>query len=184
MILRRYFNINAQDFTEEKGYPTTTLYNWLDYFVDSTPNLGSSWGGYWGLYWGTFFFEGTEDELKEEAFLEGLYGLGTNYVNILITTNCDVSYLASRGYPDDMETDQTGLDELEIANRLVPLEFVRDSASEMKELLKWMVGNGFWQVNYLLGGRVGDVASNDTAVHPAMRQALFQVIPRLKCYTF
>ena len=38
-----------------------------------------------------------------------------------------------------------------------------------------MVHNGGIIFNYILGGAVNDVGDNDTAVHPAMRKAIWQI---------
>eukprot|EP00463_Aulacantha_scolymantha_P002443 TRINITY_DN316_c0_g1_i2.p1 TRINITY_DN316_c0_g1~~TRINITY_DN316_c0_g1_i2.p1 ORF type:complete len:176 (-),score=18.17 TRINITY_DN316_c0_g1_i2:341-868(-) len=49
----------------------------------------------------------------------------------------------------------------------------------MKEILIWMISNGgimrIYTLGYILGGKMMDVATDATAVHPVMRQSVFQI---------
>lgn len=163
------FTIN--DFYEPT-WDIKTLVKWIGVLVDSAPTFDRKWGGYWTLNSGIFYYQGTDEELKRDEFLIKIASLG----NIRWDGwKCAESYFAARGGPDDMSTDQTSQKEFNIASRLVPMSFVKDNPEKMKETLEWMISNGFYTFNYIIGGKMMDVAADATAVHPAMRESVFQI---------
>ena len=164
-----YFYVN--DFYEPK-YDTKTVLKWIDLLVDSAPTLDPKWGGYWTLSSGILYYQGTESEARNDEFLKKIAALGSI---TWVSFRCADSYFAARGGPDNLGTDQTGQDKFNIASRLIPMDFVKDSPEKMKGILKWMIPNGFHTFNYIIGGKMMDVASDATAVHPAMRQSVFQI---------
>lgn len=164
------FSFQTSDFYAPY-WDTKTVYEWINFLVDAAPLLSPNWGGYWGFNFGIFYFEGDEEDMLSDEFYKGIIALG----NIEKTIKCDQSYFSVRGGPDEMQTDQTGLNEFNIASRLIPLKFVKEQPSEMKEIFKWMVNNGWHTFNYIIGGKMMEVAHDDTSVHPAMRKSIFQM---------
>ena len=157
---------------KEPLYDTTTVFKWISLLVDSAPTLDTKWGGYWTLASGIFYYQGTEDETKNSEFYKKINGLG----NISWQSfRCGESYFAARGGPDNLATDQTGQKQFNIASRLIPMDFVEKQPDKMKGILIWMIYNGFFTFNYIIGGKMMDVATDATAVHPAMRQSVFQI---------
>ena len=157
---------------KEPLYDTTTVFKWINLLVDSAPTLDTKWGGYWTLNSGIFYYQGTEDETKNSEFYKKINDLG----NISWASfRCGESYFAARGGPDNLATDQTGQKQFNIASRLIPMDFVEKQPDKMKGILIWMIYNGFFTFNYIIGGKMMDVATDATAVHPAMRQSVFQI---------
>lgn len=157
---------------KEPLYDTTTVFKWISLLVDSAPTLDTKWGGYWTLASGIFYYQGTEDETKNSEFYKKINDLG----NISWQSfRCGESYFAARGGPDNLATDQTGQKQFNIASRLIPMDFVEKQPDKMKGILIWMIYNGFFTFNYIIGGKMMDVATDATAVHPAMRQSVFQI---------
>ena len=164
------FSFGINDFYNPT-WNVATVYEWISLLVDSAPTLDHRWGGYWGFNFGIFYFEGKEAEMKDDEFYKDIIAL----VNIESSTKCDKSYFSVRGGPDAMITDQTGQNEFKIASRLIPLKFVKEEPADMKGIFKWMVSNGFETFNYIIGGKMMDIAPDATAVHPAMRESVFQM---------
>ena len=82
------------------------------------------------------------------------------------------SYYASRG-GSNITTDETGQKEFSIASRLIPRHWViKEEKREVFETLRFLLHNGGFIFNCILGGAVNDVGDNDTAVHPAMRKVI------------
>jgi hypothetical protein len=150
-----------------------TIYKWIELLVDSVPSLDYRWGGYWFLNSAQFFYQGTEQEVKNEEFYKNIVKLGSIK---WVSFRCAESYYAARGGPDKLSTDQTGHDTIAVASRHVPLKFVENNPNKMKKILKWMVHNGLHTWNYIIGGKMMEVADNATSVHPAVRRAIFYMI--------
>ena len=167
-------------------YNPKTINKWLDLLVDEIGTLDRRWGGYWTLYSAVFYYEGTYDQIVASDFLNKViktfnYNVSdpNSPANVItfVTFQCAESYFALRGGPDHLTTDQTGQKELNIASRLIPTAAVADAAGRqhVKEVLQWMVLNGFSTFNYIIGGAMNDVGPNATAVHPVMRASVFQM---------
>lgn len=161
----------VNDFTAPT-YDTKTVLKWISLLVDFAPKLDTKWGGYWTLNSGIFYYQGNESELRNDAFFRKISTLGNiSWGNL----RCAESYFAARGGPDNLGTDQTGQKNFNIASRLIPMDFVKNNPDKMKGILIWMIYNGFYTFNYIIGGKMMDVATDATAVHPVMRQSVFQI---------
>jgi hypothetical protein len=63
-----------------------------------------------------------------------------------------------------------------ISARLMPESVVREQPNEVFDLLyKISLSDGLGPVNYFLGGKVNQVADDATSVHPAMRNAIWNI---------
>uniref|UniRef100_A0A7M5XHT2 FAD-binding PCMH-type domain-containing protein n=2 Tax=Clytia hemisphaerica TaxID=252671 RepID=A0A7M5XHT2_9CNID len=159
-------------------YYTGTVDSWLEEWVKLSPNLDNRWGGYWTLNTLILYFVGSEEDAKA-TFINDFNKWKNDLPaleKLAVTTNiltADSYFNIRGGY--QMDTDKTGERTINIASRLIPREFVLNEPEEALEHLKWMVRNGFFTFNYLLGGVVMDPSKDETAVHPAMRKAVWQI---------
>jgi len=155
-----------------------TVDAWIEKWVELSPNLDRRWGGYWTLNTAIMYFVGNKSEAERtfineiQAFKDALPEKEKALVVLKVEET--PSYFDSRS-GDNMTTDPTGEDNFNIASRLIPRDWVTQNKQEAKDLLKWLVRNGFYTFNYILGGRVTEVGRNATAVHPAMRKAIWQI---------
>ena len=162
----------VEDFNEPL-WDAKTVYKWIDLLIDFAPNLDRKWGGYWFLNSAQFFYQGTEEEVKNEEFYKKIVELG----NVeWVSFRCAESYFAARGGPDDLSTDQTGFEKFTVASRHVPMDFVQNNPQKMKEILKWMTHNGLYTWNYLIGGKMMEYSEDVASVHPMVRKSLFYMI--------
>ena len=146
---------------------------WIDVLVDSAPTFDVKWGGNWAVSFGDFYYQGTAQEMKKDEFYKKITLLDKEMVKF----NCAKSYFAAKGGPDNLQTYVSGWDTYHVASRLVPMEFVKNSPDKLKDILKWIIQNDIPSNahSYILGGKMMDVATNATAVHPAMRRSVFQI---------
>jgi len=166
-----YSEVNVKNFTR-------AVIEWINFWTDKSPHLDNRWGGYWTLSSGIIYFVGNKadamttfgndvvafkDNLPDE--LKSIFQLSMEQHN---------SYYDARG-AENMTTDLTGFEEFNIGSRLIPRELVVKDPAKAKDALKWLVNNGFSTFNYFLGGVMSNVSRDSTAVHPAMRQAVWQI---------
>eukprot|EP01062_Namystynia_karyoxenos_P019979 TRINITY_DN17559_c0_g1_i1.p1 TRINITY_DN17559_c0_g1~~TRINITY_DN17559_c0_g1_i1.p1 ORF type:complete len:641 (+),score=170.45 TRINITY_DN17559_c0_g1_i1:83-1924(+) len=150
---------------------------WIDFWTDVSPTLDRRWGGYWTLNMHLLYFQGSMADARS-TFLDRLEswknGLPSD-LQPLVKQSAEAfpSYWDERGR--GASTDPGGHATLNIASRLVPREWLLTNGTQMKATLNWLAQNGFDTWNYILGGAVSDVAEDATAVHPAMRRAIWQI---------
>lgn len=154
-----------------------TVDNWIDFFVDNAPTLDLKYNGYFSLNSALIYYQGTESEAQSDPFfVEEIPNLG----NITWTQfRCAESYIAARGYPDNWGTLPTGNWKMHVKNRLIPIDFMQHNPEETKDILKWIawVAGDWYTQSYFLGGQVNAVGEDETAVNPAMRRSLLQIMP-------
>ena len=157
---------------------TVTVDSWLEKWVELSPNLDHRWGGYWTLNSVILYFVGTEQDARAtfindfDQWKNGLPKAEKDTVRHNIKQA--KSYFDVRG-GKDISTDKTGQETINIASRLIPRDFVVNEPKKAADTLKWLVRNGFFTFNYLLGEAVTNPSHNATAVHPAMRKAIWQI---------
>jgi len=157
---------------------------WIDFIVEkSATGIDTRWGGYWNLSGSvTFWFVGSLTD-AEDTLIDEIRALRDSLPAILkpkfrVEVDEHKSYLDYRGgrYPDHMGTDATGWSKFYIGSWLVPKsDLDGDGIYTAKHTLKSIARTGFSMFNYLLGGAVNNVPPGDTAVHPVMRQAVWQL---------
>jgi len=89
------------------------------------------------------------------------------------------SYYDLRGgadVADPDETSETGGDWSNLGSRLVPRDWVVDEPAAAKALILDLAHQGGGGSNYFLGGAMADVAADATAVHPAQRSAIWNIM--------
>ena len=158
---------------------TETVDSWLAKWVQLSPNLDRRWGGYWTLNSLILYFVGSEQDARTtfiNKFDEWKNSLPKENQrdSVFVNIKKGKSYFDVRG-GEDITTDKTGQQSINIASRLVPREFLVNNPAKAVDTLKWLVRNGFSTFNYLLGEAVTNPVANATAVHPAMRKAAWQI---------
>jgi len=173
--------------------------SWIDFWVDISPTLPVEWtGGYWttsGI--SQLFFKGTEAEARAtfidslEAWKAGLGLDSADQEKVQIVVYEVPSYWQSRTdacYDDSgnliqnpsclkygAATDETGSVSTTPKSRMAPRDFVtKNGGAQAKETLKWILHNG-GAFNYFLGGNIANVAGNATAIHPSVRDSLWNI---------
>lgn len=166
-------------------------FSWVDFWVDESPYLDRRWGGHWnelGFASGLFFMGNADD--AETTFMRKLRSWKTSldpWAADMVTIRAFevpkyvgqcYGHCRERGVMDSEHwTNTAGATDLTTANRLVPREFVIQNSSSIKEFLKLQVISGhFGNLHYLLGGAMSEIGHDETSVHPAMRQALYQFV--------
>lgn len=157
---------------------TKTVDSFLERWVSLSPYLDRRWGGYWTLNNLIMYFVGNKQD-AERTFVDSLYkwrdSLSPSQQSAVEITLTEFdSYYNSRG-GNKMTTDQTGQNTFNIASRLIPRDWVIKNKETALSTLRWIVRNDFFTFNYILGGAVTEVGDNETAVHPAMRKAIWQM---------
>ena len=150
----------------------------IDFWVEESPKLDHRWGGYWKLNEYILYFVGSMEDAKS-TFLNKVEKWKASHHSaiqpmIIFHALSAKSYYDVRG-GEKMWTDKTGDPSFNIASRIIPRDFVVENKKKTKETLKWLTRNGFSTFNYLLGGEMMSIAANATAVHPAMRRAIWQI---------
>ena len=169
---------------------------WLSYWIQVSPTLDTRWSGFWNGAGCYLVFVGS----KEDALTTFVNSFNTWYETELTTSEFEAdvwgayppisaiesfdSWFDFRGGEDCVGgkpdcTDQTGdaYNGVEyFAARLMPQDVVVNKPNETLEMLMTLVEiGGLGPVNYYLGGHMMNATSNATAVHPAMRKALWAV---------
>jgi len=172
-VTHLYFNIQNIAKGEVK-----TVDSWLEKWVELSPHLDNRWGGYWTLNQLIMYFVGNKSEAMAtfgDSILAWKDSLSADEKStVVFFIKEDKSYFDSRD-GDNMTTDKTGMAEFNIASRLIPRDWVVNNPTKAVETLRWLVRNGFYTFNYILGGAVTDIPPLATAVHPAMRKAIWQI---------
>ena len=50
-----------------------------------------------------------------------------------------------------------------------------DNGTTAKATLHWMIENGLYTLNYFLGGAINAITPNATAVHPSVRESIWNM---------
>jgi hypothetical protein len=183
----------------EYASPTSvnnTLSSWLRFWIKNSPDLDNRFGGYWNAGGVHLVFAGTRDEANV-AFLNefqewywkslvpnaGFVPFVFGAVSPFDSTYESSSWYEYRGgeiaYNNPELTDKTGdsyADAQFISARLMPRLTVKDNPSVVYDLLLDLaLRNQLGAVNYILGGSIRNVTDDATAVHPALRNALWNV---------
>lgn len=135
-------------------WPHLLTYSFLDFWVDRSPHLDNRWGGYWTLNTFVMYFQGSRED-ADKTFINDVNAWiksksSEDQRKITFTVSSHDSYYNQRG-GKWATTDKTGQIEFFIASRLVPKSFVVNDPAAAKSMLKWMVNNGFYTFNYILG---------------------------------
>eukprot|EP01006_Ploeotia_vitrea_P012165 TRINITY_DN32340_c0_g1_i1.p1 TRINITY_DN32340_c0_g1~~TRINITY_DN32340_c0_g1_i1.p1 ORF type:complete len:457 (-),score=34.81 TRINITY_DN32340_c0_g1_i1:98-1429(-) len=184
-VVRLYAEVKSAD-TSKWGAVGSAGKKMGDLWLQESPNLDKRWGGYWS---GTLFlltFQGSRAE-ADQTFLNKWEQVKDTFTEnereVLITSVEEKdSYWESVG--KGATTDPTGAEDFPIAARLVPRDWVIANPDKARELMDKARLHGSF--NYVLGGAINEVAVEDTAVHPAMRKAVWNIIggdPTLVNYT-
>ena len=162
---------------EDLGVFLYLVNRFIDQWVDVSPHLDRRWGGYWGLNFFILYYQGSNNDDVQSTFIDDMEAwkasLGPIGERIVLLVRPFPSYWDSRGR--GATTDPTGQEFNDIASRLIPRDFVVNNGTAAKNMLKFLANHGFGLFNYFLGGAVADVAPTATAVHPALREAIWQI---------
>ena len=94
--------------------------------------------------------------------------------NVVYSFKQEKSYFDIRG-EEDIEKAETGQRSGNMASRLVPHDFVVNNSRKATRMLKFLLLQNPGFGHYFLGGVVNDPEAEATAVHPAMRKAVWQI---------
>jgi FAD/FMN-containing dehydrogenase len=166
---------------------------WLDYWFKVSPTLDNRWGGIYNV--GELFitFVGTRKEAME-TFVNDLVDWYKQEFEPCAIKTPGISLEAPKAveqkswyqfmggdaaHQNPTMTIPTGGDynhEATLGSRLVPLEYALKKPGKIVELLLELAKRGtITGPNYLLGGQVGHVDDDDTATHPAVRLAGYNI---------
>jgi len=192
-IVEVNFWYGGYDWAEKNEYDAliTAIDTWFEFWIEKSVNLDSRWSGFFNIFGAHLLFAGSEDDarttfiddfnrwywndLDKSGWREGYFGALPPEVKV------HSSWYDYKGGPDAAgnpdATDATGLSYSGIntmAARLMPRSVVVERPEEVKQLLLDIAGSlGF--VNYFLGGKMNDVSTNETAVHPALRKSVWSI---------
>ena len=158
----------------------STLISFIDFWVESSLKLDPRWGGYWTGTSLNLFFLGNKND-AEITFRSNV----TSWIASLPEVQQKRIWLSnSYEYPSywdardrNKTTDKTGSQELNLASRHIPREWVANNTKIVKDLLYQLVWNteGTIVTSYILGGTVADVGENVTSINPSMRKAIWSL---------
>jgi hypothetical protein len=166
---------------------------WLQYWVSVSPSLEERWSG--SFSGGEMFlsFTGTQSDAMESfgtEFMQWYWkvfypsareteGLHTDAPTMWETPSWYQYKGGEEAYREPLKTIQTGgdyHDEASIGARLVPLDIALTKPNLLVDLLVDLTKRGtLTGVNYFLGGNINKISANATAVHPAMRKAIYHI---------
>ena len=154
-----------------------TVYSWIRKWVELSRNLDHRWGGFWlpsGL--GLFFFVGPEKDARI-TFIDNLEHWREclpkdEKENVVFQINKGKNFWDLRRILAEVNTGQGNI---KFSSRLVPRDYVVNNPEKAVALLKRLLEESPPLLYYFLGGKINDVDTNQTAVHPAMRKAVWQV---------
>jgi len=162
---------------------------WVDFWVEVSPTLDTRWSGYFGpngFY--PFVFSGSledakstfldkfdawyENVLDKSEWISDVWGNPAKPGDSVTTHGSWKSFMDMFPY-FDINTSEAIASQ---SHRLMPHDTVVQKPKEVKKLLADVIlmdGLGPW--NYFLGGKMNDVPEDATAVHPAMRNAIWHL---------
>ena len=170
---------NALQLTMVIQNPTSTpvaVDSWIRKWVELSPHLDRRWGGNWLTTGLRLFFVGTEKDARStfithlEQWRECLPKHEKE--NVIIQISKGKSYWDLRRTQNEIGT---GIGNTNVASRLIPRDFVVNNPKKVVEILKRTLADVTFAPHYFLGGAVSDVDIEETAVHPAMRKAVWQI---------
>jgi hypothetical protein len=175
------------------------LSEWLKFWIEVSPDLDDRFGGYFNARGVHLAFAGTREEANEAflnrfqewyntvllpkaGFIPGVFGAFSPFDATSVQDSWYTYKGGAAAYNNPDSTDATG-DSYQgaeyISARLMPESVVREQPNEVFDLLyKISMSNGFTglgPINYFLGGKVNQVADDATSVHPAMRNAIWNI---------
>ena len=156
--------------------------SWIRKWIAISPNLDRRWGGSWTIATLGLYFVGAEKDARStfiNSFEQWRECLPKSQINrVVYNIKKGENYFEVRGGEDEiiLSNPTTGQASSNIANRLVPRDFVANHPAKAANLLKHILLNGkVGAPNYILGDAVTYPAADATAVHPAMREAVWQI---------
>jgi len=169
----------------------------LKFWIEKSPQLDKQWNGFFNgiglhlLFFGPYedarstFIDAMDDWylnvlIPNTAMIEGTWGAYKPSDTITNYTSWYEYKGGAENYGKPEATDATG-DAYsfvpEMFARLVPLDVATNQPDELLEVLMALTEKDqFGPINYFLGGAINDVPVNETAVHPAMRKAIWNII--------
>ena len=149
-------------------------------WIKNWPNLDRRWAGFFLSNFLLLYFVGLEKDARStfiddfEHWRECLPKSQKN--DVVYSFKQGKSYFDVRSGEENIETLDTGLRPYSIASRLVPRDFVVNNPRKAARMLeRLMMDTAVSALNYFLGGAVNDPEADATAVHPAMRKAVWQI---------
>jgi hypothetical protein len=173
------------------------LDTWFSFWIEKSPYLDSRWSGFFNAAGAHLTFSGSMEDAKS-TFLDDWnewYRLldKTDWVTNVFGALPPQSKVYNSWYnykggdnavanPD--ATDTTGdayKGAAAIAARLMPQSKVITDKDAVKNLLITMTYAGeLGVINYFLGGEINNVSTLETAVHPALRKSIWNIISTTK----
>lgn len=160
----------------------------LEYWVAKTPYLKNEVAGaWWGPDFAEIFFvgNGNQTELINESFLNDYDDWLENVLRAQNFTGNREYKLFESWYDAMGGENETGVldggqcrgcdDFAYIATRLIPQQMVIDDPTGTVDILHDIAEKHSGFGAYWLGGAVNDVPADATAVHPAMREAIYGI---------
>eukprot|EP01006_Ploeotia_vitrea_P009655 TRINITY_DN2345_c0_g1_i1.p1 TRINITY_DN2345_c0_g1~~TRINITY_DN2345_c0_g1_i1.p1 ORF type:complete len:514 (+),score=61.64 TRINITY_DN2345_c0_g1_i1:77-1618(+) len=155
----------------------------MEFWLGVSPDLDNRWGGYWSGHHLYLIFQGSRSD-AESTFINSFTSWSTDTLtgderaSLTTETTDHASYFATIRNPSStvgVHVDTTGASPVDIAARLVPRSWV---ANNQQSALSLLVNHTqtFPVSSYLLGGVINNVATTDTAMHPAVRSAVWNII--------
>ena len=153
--------------------------SWIKKWVAISPNLDRRWGGYFKTTNLQLYFVGSEKDARStfindfEHWRECLPK--SSQKNVVYSFKQKKSYFDIRGGEEDISTAETGQGSVNMASRLIPRNFVVNNSRKAIRMLKFLLLQNPGFGHYFLGGVINDPEAEATAVHPAMRKAVWQI---------
>jgi len=162
---------------------------WMDFWIRKSPYIDSRWSGFFGLKAVHLVFAGSLADANS-TFLDDFQ---TWYDVVLDKTRYNAMWGfyrpqssvytswyeykgGSKAAGDPTRTDAASNIGVNLAGRIMPRSVVIERPDEVKALLLHPdVGPNLLTTNYFLGGKINDVGINETAVHPALRNGIWNI---------
>lgn len=177
--------ISTLEFKGEKNRPF--MKSFLSFILPQLMTLDRRWAGFISGWNAQLYFVGNQTEAVASelvAALDEWYNTIETTPSFRLPSSSLVEYNSwfdvmggDEAYenPDFDGTPPTGFPET--FSRLIPRAVFEDKLDEFIEFMTDLYDNGdiTTEANYLVGGAITDVASTDTSIHPAMREALLEI---------
>jgi len=159
---------------------------WIGFMVDQVPNLQREWGGMIGAVTATLRFTGSLEEARNSDFAKALdawYEANNDDLQFNFAKPSELMEEFDSWY-DHLKANQnpgfagsaSKFSTRDTFSRVIPKKVFDDKPVELKEILIDLFTNDIESgANYLMGGAPNDVAANETAIHPNMREAILEV---------
>ena len=166
---------------------TTAISQWIEFWIEKSPYLDNRWNGIFGpSFCNLYFFGSVEDADFINEFHDWYDNVlkiprsGSEWGAMRPIIKEHPSWFFYRGghgaYRNPFYAAETlFLDQRNITSRLVPRDYVINKPKEVLDFMMDISHNGtIWTApNFLLGGKINEVSTRDSSVHPILRKSVW-----------